>query len=71
MNMEQERKYQGTEMADIMWNMIEDEMGTGKNLVGSIYWEDCLEFADRLHRLGYRRVAEPETNDIIKGEVVE
>lgn len=57
-------------MADIMWNMVETTHYEGGVITGNVYWEDCLEFADKLHRRGYRLVAEPETTDIIKGEVV-
>jgi len=65
-------KYEGTEMADIMWNMVEASLDPAEPdvICGKVYWEDCLEFADKLHRMGYRLVAEPETNIIIKGEVV-
>lgn len=68
--MEKREKFEGTEMADIMWNMVDKAPYEDRVIAGKVYWEDCLEFADRLHRLGYRRVADPETNDIIKGEVV-
>lgn len=71
--MEKRERFEGTEMADIMWNMVEESRGMptfDAPIRSNVYWEDCLEFADKLHRLGYRRVAEPETNDIIKGEVI-
>lgn len=57
-------------MADIMWNAVETTFYDGGVITGNVYWEDCLEFADMLHKAGYRRVAEPETTEIIKGEVV-
>lgn len=60
-------------MADIMWNMAENSLDPTKPdvIFGKVYWEDCLEFADKLHRMGYRRVAEPETTVVIKGEVLD
>jgi hypothetical protein len=70
MNMEKREKFEGTEMADIMWSMVEATHYEGGVITGRVYWEDCLEFADKLHRMGYRRVAEPENTNIIKGEIV-
>ena len=58
-------------MADLMWNMVDKAYYEDKVIAGKVYWEDCLEFADMLHRSGYRLVAEPESSDTIKGEVVE
>lgn len=73
MYMAQREKFEGTEMADIMWNMVENSremVRSAAPIHGNVYWEDCLEFADKLHRLGYRLVAEPEVTTIIKGEVI-
>lgn len=70
MDMEKREKFEGTEMADIMWNMVDKTYYENCVIAGNVYWEDCLEFGDKLHRMGYRLVAEPETTDIIKGEVV-
>jgi len=56
-----------------MWNMVEASREMARfdaPVHGNVYWEDCLEFADKLHRTGYRLVAEPESSEIIKGEVV-
>jgi hypothetical protein len=72
--MKQREKYEGTEMADLMWGVVETSHGMPKfdaPIHGNVYWEDCLEFADMLHRAGYRKVAEPESTDIVKGEVVQ
>ena len=68
--MAEREKYQGTEMADLMWALMDKHSWEDKVISGYVYWEDCLEFADMLHKAGYRKVAEPEGTDIIKGEVV-
>ena len=70
--MEKREKFEGTEMADIMWDMVETDAGKeAKAIYGRVYWEDCLEFADKLHRMGYRRVAEPEVTVTIQGEILD
>jgi hypothetical protein len=73
MIMKKREKFEGTEMADIMWNMVENSRDPAEPdvICGKVYWEDCLEFADKLHRMGYRRVAEPENHEVIRGEVLD
>lgn len=72
--MNKREKFEGTDIADIVWIMVEADRDKAekseKTFYGTLYWEDCLEIGDILHRLGYRRVAEPESSEIIKGEVV-
>lgn len=69
--MNKREKFEGTDIADIVWNTVESDRDKAEKIFyGTLYWEDCLEIGDILHRLGYRRVAEPESSEIIKGEVV-
>lgn len=74
MYMENREKFEGTDIADTVWNQVEADRGKAtkeeKVFYGTLYWEDCLEIGDMLHRRGYRLVAEPQNTDIIKGEVV-